>query len=162
MRGGRACRNHLLGHLAPLAHEVLACTLEYIDFSFGHIHSSGAYPCGYKRGPGFLLTPNFRVILRYNTALAYGLSVAHLSDRLRGEPPFASWPRGDRMLTRPEREELQTLLTQRGFDLGPVDGKVGPKTRAAIRAYQASIGILPDGYAEAGLLERIRPVPQAP
>jgi peptidoglycan hydrolase-like protein with peptidoglycan-binding domain len=63
------------------------------------------------------------------------------------------------MLTKPEREELQTLLTQRGFDPGPVDGKVGPKTRAAIRAYQASIGILPDGYAEAALLERIWPVP---
>ena len=115
------------------------------------------------RGPAFLLAPNFRVILRYNTALSYGLSVAHLSDRLRGEPPFVrSWPRGDRILTKPEREELQTLLTQRGFDPGPVDGKVGPKTRAAIRAYQASIRILPDGYAEAGLLERIRPVPQAP
>jgi membrane-bound lytic murein transglycosylase B len=111
------------------------------------------------RGPAFLLTPNFRVILRYNTALAYGLSVAHLSDRLRGEPPFVrSWPRSDRMLTKPEREELQTLLAQRGFDPGPVDGKVGPKTRAAIRTYQASIGILPDGYAEAALLERIRPV----
>jgi membrane-bound lytic murein transglycosylase B len=62
------------------------------------------------RGPAFLLTPNFRVILRYNTALAYGLSVAHLSDRLRGEPPFVrGWPRSDRMLTKPEREELQTL-----------------------------------------------------
>jgi lytic murein transglycosylase len=103
------------------------------------------------RGPAFLLTPNFRVILRYNTALAYGLSVAHLSDRLRGEPPFVrSWPRSDRMLTKPEREELQTLLTQRGFDPGPVDGKVGPKTRAAIRAYQASIGICRTGTPKLG------------
>jgi membrane-bound lytic murein transglycosylase B len=109
------------------------------------------------RGPAFLLTANFRIILRYNTALAYGLSVAHLSDRLRGGPPFVrSWPRSDRMLTRPEREELQTLLAQRGFDPGPVDGKVGPKTRAAIRAYQAPIGLLADGYAEASLLEKLR------
>ena len=41
-----------------------------------------------SRGPAFLLLPNFRVILRYNTALAYALSVAHLSDRLRGDQPL--------------------------------------------------------------------------
>lgn len=112
------------------------------------------------RGPAFLLKSNFRVILRYNTALAYGLSVAHLADRLRGDPPFLrDWPRSDRMLTRAERKELQTLLAHRGFDPGPVDGKVGPKTRAAVRAYQASVGLLPDGYTETILLERIRANP---
>jgi membrane-bound lytic murein transglycosylase B len=116
-------------------------------------------PAG-ARGPAFLLTPNFRAILGYNTALSYGLSVAHLSDQLRGEPPFErSWPRGDRMLTNAERKELQILLAKRGFDPGPVDGRIGPRTRAAIRAYQASRGQLPDGYAEAALLEHIRADP---
>ena len=37
------------------------------------------------------------------------------------------------MLTNAERKELQELLAKRGFELGAVDGKVGPKTRAAIR-----------------------------
>ena len=109
------------------------------------------------RGPAFLLLPNFRVILRYNTAMAYALSVGQLSDRLRGAPPFArSWPREDRMLTSAERKELQTLLASRGFEPGTVDGKVGPKTRAAIRGYQTSVGLVPDGYADAFLLERAR------
>jgi hypothetical protein len=109
------------------------------------------------RGPAFLLTSNFRAILGYNTALSYGLSVAHLSDRLRGEPSFArSWPRSDRMLTRVERQELQSLLSKRGLPLGTIDGKIGPKTRAAIRSYQASNGLLMDGYADTGLLERLR------
>ena len=115
------------------------------------------------RGPAFLLAPNFRVILRYNTALAYGLSVAHLSDRLRGEPPFVrSWPRSDRMLTKPEREELQTLLTQRGFDPGPVDGKVGPKTRAAIRAYQALSGFCRTGTPKLCFSKKFEPRAKLP
>jgi membrane-bound lytic murein transglycosylase B len=108
------------------------------------------------RGPAFLLLPNFRVILRYNTALAYALSVAHLSDRLRGGPAFAQgWPRTDRPLSTEERRQLQGHLAGRGFAVGGVDGKVGPKTRAAIRAYQASAGLVPDGYADAALLARL-------
>ncbi|KAB1074402.1 lytic murein transglycosylase [Methylobacterium planeticum] len=112
-------------------------------------------PAG-ARGPAFLLLPNFRAILRYNTALAYALSVAHLSDRVRGEPAFAqAWPRGDRPLSTEERRQIQAHLAGRGFPVGGVDGKIGPKTRAAIRAYQASAGLVPDGYADASLLERI-------
>ena len=71
--------------------------------------------CSYSRGragPAFLLLPNFRSILGYNTAMSYALSVAHLSDRLRGAPPFAhDWPRQERMLSSSERRELQSLLT---------------------------------------------------
>lgn len=113
-------------------------------------------PAG-ARGPAFLLLANFRVILRYNNALAYGLTVAHLSDRLRGAPAFArDWPRGDRALTNPERTELQTLLAQSGHSAGGIDGRIGPRTRAAIRAFQAGAGTIPDGYADESLLARLR------
>ncbi|MGU3665463.1 lytic murein transglycosylase [Methylobacterium sp. A49B] len=112
------------------------------------------------RGPAFLLRPNFAVILRYNTALAYALTVAHLSDRLRGDPGFArDWPRGDRPLTSDERRDLQNRLAERGFAPGIVDGKIGPKTRAALRAFQVSVGLPADGYADAPVLERIRATP---
>lgn len=112
------------------------------------------------RGPAFLLRPNFAVILRYNTALAYALTVALLSDRLRGDPGLVrDWPRGDRVLTGDERRDLQTRLTERGFTTGGVDGKIGPKTRAALRAFQNSVGLPADGYADAALLERIRVAP---
>lgn len=112
------------------------------------------------RGPAFLLQPNFAVILRYNTALAYALTVALLSDRLRGDPGLVhDWPRGDRPLTGDERRDLQTRLTERGFATGGVDGKIGPKTRAALRAFQGSVGLPPDGYADAALLDRVRAAP---
>jgi membrane-bound lytic murein transglycosylase B len=51
------------------------------------------------------------------------------------------------MLSSSERRELQSLVAKRGLEVGPVDGKVGPRTRAAIRAYQRSVGLAPDGYA---------------
>lgn len=112
------------------------------------------------RGPAFLLRPNFAVILRYNTALAYALTVALLSDRLRGDPGLVrDWPRGDRVLTGDERRDLQARLTERGFATGGVDGKIGPKTRAALRAFQGSLGLSADGYADAVLLERLRGTP---
>jgi membrane-bound lytic murein transglycosylase B len=113
-------------------------------------------PAG-ARGPAFLLRPNFRAILRYNTALAYALTVGHLADRLRGEPGFSrDWPRGDRALTVAEIRDLQTRLSERGHAAGTADGKIGPRTRAAIRAWQAASGLTPDGYANLVLLERIR------
>ena len=113
-------------------------------------------PAG-ARGPAFLLLPNFRLLLRYNNSTAYALSVGHLADRLRGSSAFVQpWPRGDRTLATSERKELQLLLGQRGFAVGEPDGKLGPKTRAAVRAYQAAVGLIPDGYADPLLLERLR------
>ncbi|MGY2052171.1 lytic murein transglycosylase [Methylobacterium sp. JK268] len=112
------------------------------------------------RGPAFLLLPNFQVILRYNTALSYALAVAHLSDRLRGEGPLVQpWPRGDRALTRDERRDLQTRLEAKGHPAGGVDGRIGPRTRAALRSFQKEIGLPPDGYADPALLERLRNQP---
>jgi membrane-bound lytic murein transglycosylase B len=109
------------------------------------------------RGPAFLLLANFRAILRYNNSTAYALTVGHLADRLRGGPAFVQpWPRDDRTLTTSERKELQTLLGLHGFAVGEPDGKLGPQTRAAVRAYQSSAGLIPDGYAAPLLLERLR------
>lgn len=108
-------------------------------------------------GPAFLVYPNFRVIERYNAADAYVIAVGHLADRLRGLSPFrADWPRGDRVLTHAERQELQARLTGAGFDTRGVDGRIGPNTIAAIRAFQIAQGLRPDGYADLALLTRLR------
>lgn len=43
--------------------------------------------------------------------------------------------------------ELQKALLAKGFDPGPVDGIAGPKTRSAVRAFQAQNGLEPSGIA---------------
>ena len=113
-------------------------------------------PAG-AQGPGFLMLQNFRVIMKYNPAEAYALAIGYLADRLRGAPAFVQpWPRHERVLTRAERYELQQLLAQRGFDVGEPDGRLGGMTRSALRQFQSSVGQVPDGFASAAVLERLR------
>ncbi|MFN4156826.1 MAG: lytic murein transglycosylase [Gemmobacter sp.] len=120
-----------------------------------HGPGSVLLPAGH-RGAAFLIWRNFRVIERYNPADAYVIAIGHLSDRLRGGPAIAGpWPREDRALTRPERVTLQERLTAAGFDTKGVDGRIGPNTIAAIRGFQRARGLVPDGYADPGLLARL-------
>ena len=113
-------------------------------------------PAGSK-GPAFLITDNYKAILAYNRSHSYALAVAHLADRIAGRGPFkAAWPVGDKPFNRAERQELQRLLTAKGFNTGGIDGHMGGKTLAAIAAYQKSIGQIGDGYANQSLLLRLR------
>ena len=113
-------------------------------------------PAGAK-GAAFLVFKNFDVIKRYNNSDAYAIGVGHLGDRIAGDGPLkGKWPKGERALKRAERIELQRLLTRRGFDTGGADGKIGPKTVAAIRGYQRSVRMEPDGHPSVALLTRLR------
>jgi len=113
-------------------------------------------PAG-ARGPAFLMLQNFRVIMKYNPAEAYALAIGHLADRLRGGGPFVQpWPRDERALSMAERFEMQELLARRGFDIGEPDGLFGPRTRIAIRSFQAATGQVPDGFASSLVLDRLR------
>ncbi len=113
-------------------------------------------PAG-ARGPAFLLLRNHYVIKRYNNSTAYSLAVGHLADRLRGGGGFAqAWPSDERPLTSQESAELQQHLAKAGYYEGLIDGKIGPLSRAAIRAYQSRTGMVPDGFAGLQLLETLR------
>ncbi len=109
-------------------------------------------------GPAFLMLNNFRVLMKYNPAEAYALAIGHLADRMRGDGPFvAVWPRHERVLTGAERYELQSHLVRRGFDIGgEPNGRINAKSRSAIKSFQVSQGVVPDGFASADLLERLR------
>ncbi len=121
-----------------------------------HAPASILLPAGHK-GAAFMIFPNFAVLERYNTADAYVIGVGHLGDRILGGPGIAhSWPLQDRALTLEERLDLQRRLTAAGFDTEKIDGKIGPLTINAVRAYQIHEGLAPDGYASLAILNRLR------
>lgn len=113
-------------------------------------------PAG-ARGPAFLVYDNFAAIEAYNKADAYVIAVGHLADRIAGGPAFnATWPRDLRALTLDERKQMQALLLAAGVYSGTADGKVGPLTVAAVKAFQRARGMVPDGYPSLEILQALR------
>lgn len=114
-------------------------------------------PAG-ARGPAFLVGPNFRTLLRYNNAVNYALGVALLAQQIDGGPAVqATWPRDLQPLNREQVRTLQLALNARGFATGTPDGVMGPATRAGLRRYQQSEGLVADGYPTLELLGRVQP-----
>jgi len=61
-----------------------------------------------------------------------------------------------RNLTRGEMREAQTLLKAAGYDPGPADGLMGPKTRTAIASFGEAHGVEPTPEPQLKLLEALR------
>lgn len=85
---------------------------------------------------------------------ARGLSVTGLVDDVTARAlEEARWKLGDRSLnlqTAPlmrgdDVAALQSRLTEMGFDCGRVDGIYGPRSEAAVKEFQQSVGISVDG-----------------
>ncbi len=114
-------------------------------------------PAGWQ-GPAFLVFGNYRAIRRWNNSELYAISVGHLADRIAGFGPLSvrAPADADQRLTLVQVREIQTRLNAIGFNSGVPDGKVGPKTRAAVRAYQSSQGLPADGYPTLALLRRLQ------
>ena len=45
-----------------------------------------------------------------------------------------------------QMKAFQDKLNQLGFDVGVADGILGPATRKGVRGFQASVGLIADGY----------------
>jgi peptidoglycan hydrolase-like protein with peptidoglycan-binding domain len=56
-------------------------------------------------------------------------------------------------------KELQELLAARGYKPGPIDGKPGPKTREALKAFQKDAGLPATGVLDAETSQRLRAAP---
>lgn len=73
-----------------------------------------------------------------------------------GEP---AWKKGDKAQASAGTDivrNIQTGLGKLGYDAGPADGRSGPKTRAAIRAYQERNQLLVDGQPSDALWAHIQ------
>lgn len=113
-------------------------------------------PAGIE-GPAFLVYDNFRAIMDWNRSILYAIAVGHLADRLIGLPPLATQPPADEApMTRAQVEEVQQRLNDLGHDAGEIDGLPGAQTRAALAAFQRTIGVPADGHVDAKALDRLR------
>jgi lytic murein transglycosylase len=113
-------------------------------------------PAG-RNGPAFLVFRNFDAAYAYNAAESYALAISHLTDRLKGGGPIKTrWPTDDRPLDRSERQELQRLLSALGYDVGEPDGRIGAKTRAAIKDVERQVGMNQTGRPGGKVLDALR------
>ena len=103
-------------------------------------------PAG-KDGPKFLMTQNYLVLKGYNFSDSYAMSVAHMTDRLKGNGSFADdWPRGTDFPNLSQRKAIQEALIRLGLYEGAVDGRLGPITQEAYAQFQAGRGEVADGF----------------
>lgn len=116
-------------------------------------------PAGHK-GPAFIVLPNFKAIKRYNNSTAYALAIGMLSDRVAGGAALRlRWPEQAQPLNRQQYKEMQTLLTQQGFDTKGIDGIFGANSRKALRQWQLANSLVPDAFATFEQLQKMRQTP---
>ena len=56
------------------------------------------------------------------------------------------------------KTDTQEALLALGYEIGDIDGVIGPATRGAIKEFQRSEGMPEGGEPDANLLERMRRV----
>lgn len=97
----------------------------------------------YNSGTGGVRRDRNRAIELMRRSAAMGNELALKNLEQSGVPPF-------------DPAELQRALADLGFDPGPVDGKIGRKTREAVRAAQKALGLKEDGEATLELFKSLR------
>ena len=104
-----------------------------------------------KNGPAFFAFPNYQIYLQWNKSFIYSTTSAFFATLLAGEPMYyegnPSPPLSDDELKR-----LQTALTERGYDVGAIDGIIGAKTRSAIQKEQIRLNLPADAWPTKELL----------
>ena len=119
----------------------------------GNMRASVIVPQG-RRGPAFMVFPNFRVLFEWNQSFVYVVTTGYFATRLEGAPVFdAGNPEPG--LSPDQMRELQRRLTARGYNTGGVTGILGANTRAAVQDAQRALGLPADAWPTRALLDRL-------
>ena len=110
---------------------------------------------GGSTGPAFMIFKNFHVIKKYNNSTSYAIAVGHLADRVIGRSKIRrAWDDSGKSLAISDVVFVQRYLADKGFySKKAIDGIIGSKTKTAVREYQKSRGLRPDGHIGSQLLK---------
>jgi len=107
-----------------------------------------------RKGPAFLIYPNYRVLFEWNKSFIYVTTAAYFASRIEGAEPYnAGEP--DPALSLEEMTALQDKLATLGHDVGKIDGILGAGTRAAVQKEQIRLGQPADGWPTRALLDAL-------
>jgi lytic murein transglycosylase len=104
-----------------------------------------------RKGPAFLIYPNYRVLFEWNKSFVYVTTAAYFATRLEGAAPYAAG-NPDPALSGDQMMALQEKLAARGHDVGKIDGVLGALTRAAVQKEQIRLGLPADAWPTPELL----------
>lgn len=128
---------------------------------FNHIVNNYNIRCGSYRYREGSQSRAERDVEAYRSQISLG---AIREARQLGSRPYSSVSSGastSSALKKPNAEytkEAQQLLTDLGYDPGPVDGDYGRRTAGAVKAFQRDAGITQDGWIDQDLLSVLRKI----
>ena len=107
-----------------------------------------------RKGPAFMVFPNFRVLFEWNKSFVYVTTAAYFATRLQGAAAYdAGSP--DPALSDKQMQTLQKMLAARGHDVGKIDGILGAATRTAVQKEQIRLGLPADAWPTVELLSAL-------
>jgi lytic murein transglycosylase len=107
-----------------------------------------------RKGPAFLVYPNFRVLFEWNKSFVYVSTAAYFATRLMGADPYSAG-NPDPALSGDQMKALQKRLVALGYDVGKIDGILGAATRVAVKKEQERLGMPADAWPTVELLNRL-------
>lgn len=107
-----------------------------------------------RKGPAFLVYPNYRVLFEWNKSFVYVTTAAYFATRIEGADPYAAGS-PDPALDADQMTALQEKLAALGHDVGKIDGILGAGTRTAVQKEQLRLGLPADGWPTRALLDAL-------
>lgn len=107
-----------------------------------------------RKGPAFLAYDNFDIFVEWNKSIVYATTVAYFAARLDGAPAFEIG-NPEPGLDTEQLKVLQQKLSERGYNMGKIDGIYGVATRDGVRGEQIRLGLPADSWPTQELLNKL-------